>query len=267
MPIANARMYSVNPVAREDWKALFHWILDRANLEWSVIDYDAPAPLAALWQRTDLGAAMMCGLPFAQRSPQPQLIAAPIPSLAHYGGRPVYFTEFAVAAKSAHRTLEDTFGGRIGYTLDDSMSGGVAVRHHLAPYRAAGKEKLYRDAIGGLVNARGVIAALDAGTIDVGPLDSYYHDLLRAYEPELASKVRVVASTKFTPIPPVVSTASLNGDVLSRLRMAFGAVESATELAPLKARLLLSGFAFPDVTDYQALSRIAGHSMPAFGQL
>jgi ABC-type phosphate/phosphonate transport system substrate-binding protein len=267
MPIVNARMYSVNATAREDWKALFRWVLDRAGLGWSVIDYDAPAPLADLWQRNDLGAVMMCGLPFALRQPRPQLVAAPKPSPARYGGRPVYFTDLAVAAGSSYRTLEDTFGGRVGYTLEDSMSGGVALRRHLAPYRSTSGERLYRDAVGGLVNARGVIEALATGTIDVGPLDSYYYELLRLHEPALASKARIIASTQVMPIPPVVSTTDLDENALDRLRSAFGAVEAAAELAPLRERLLLSGFALPEAADYEVLSQAAGQPGPTLDQL
>jgi ABC-type phosphate/phosphonate transport system substrate-binding protein len=267
MLIVNARMYSVNASAREDWKTLLRWVLDRAGFEWSVIDYDAPAPLADLWQRNDLGAVMMCGLPFARRHPQPQLVAAPKPSPARYGGRPVYFTDIAVAAQSSYHTLEDTFGSRIGYTLEDSLSGGVALRRHLAQYRPTSGERLYRGAIGGLVNARGVIEALASGAIDVGPLDSYYLDLLRLHDPMLASQARIIASTQVMPIPPIVSTASLDEETLDRLQTAFGAVEAATELAPVRERLLLSGFALPEASDYQALTQIAKRPAFAFEQL
>ena len=123
---------------------------------------------------------MMCGLPFAQRKPRPTLVAAPVPSPPRYGGRPVYCTDIVVAADSPHRTIEDTFGGVVGYTLADSMSGAVALRDHLLPLRASAARGSIAAAVGGLVNARGVIDALAAGRIDVGPLDSYSHDLLQA---------------------------------------------------------------------------------------
>jgi len=140
--VANARMYSATATARADWKALLAWVLARAGLDWEVIDYDPPAPLSALWAREDLGLAMMCGLPFSQREPRPTLIAAPVPSPSRYGGRPVYFTDIVVRADAAYERLEDTFGGVVGYTLADSMSGGVALRDHLARYRAARGSRL-----------------------------------------------------------------------------------------------------------------------------
>ena len=55
--------------------------------------------------------------------------------------------------------------------------------------------------VGGLVNAQGVIDALAAGRIDVGPLDSFSHDLIERYDPARATQVRTVASTVMRPIP------------------------------------------------------------------
>ncbi|GAA4336029.1 hypothetical protein GCM10023165_12910 [Variovorax defluvii] len=266
--VANARMYSATATARADWKTLLAWVLERAGLDWLVIDYDAPAPLSALWAREDLGLAMMCGLPFSQREPRPTLIAAPVPSPARYGGRPAYFTDIVVRADARYERLEDTFGGVVGYTLADSMSGGVALRDHLAPYRAAHGSRLFRHAVGHLIHARGVIEALAAGTIDVGPLDSYYHDLLRRHEPDFARQVRTIASTVARPIPPLVATAALSADELARLRDALQASTRAPALHDVTERLLLAGFDVPDPADYDVLARIAlRDDLPTFEEL
>ena len=265
--LANARMYSATPAVKADWKALLAWVLTRAGLPWDLIDYDAPAPLSVLWARNDLGLAMMCGLPFAQRGERPTLVAAPIPSPARYGGKPVYFTDIVVRADAPYRTLEDTFGGVIGYTLADSMSGGVALRHHLAPCRQAKGSRLYRKAVGELINARGVIAALAEGRIDAGPLDSYYHDLLKAHDPAFAAQVRTLASTAALPIPPLVATADLPAGTLQALRAALLATATATELAPLMQRLLLAGFAFPAPDSYTPLAAMDGGPVPALDDI
>ena len=265
--VANARMYSATPSVKADWKALLAWVLARAGLRWDLLDHDAPAPLSVLWARHDLGLAMMCGLPFAQRGARPTLVAAPVPSPARYGGKPMYFTDIVVRVDAPYRTLEDTFGGVIGYTLADSLSGGVALRNHLARYRKPQGPRLYRKAVGDLINARGVIDALAAGRIDAGPLDSYYHDLLRARDPAFAAQVRVVASTAALPIPPLVATASLPDDTLTRLRAALLATASAPDLAPVMERLLLAGFAFPDPAAYLPLATLADAPGPALEDL
>lgn len=266
-PVANARMYSATPQVKADWKALLHWVLGHAGLPWEVIDYDAPAPLSVLWARDDLGAAMMCGLPYALRTPKPQIVAAPIPSPARYGGQAVYFTDLVVRADAPFTTLADTFGGVAGYTLADSMSGGVAFAHHLEQFRTTPHQRLYRSTVGNLIHARGVIDALARGVIDVGPLDSYYHDLLKRNEPAFAAQVRTVASTNPIPIPPLVATAALDDGELQRLRRAFTAAATAPQLEVVLERLLLAGFAFPEPSDYDRVAAIAALPHAAFEEL
>jgi len=267
VPILNARMYSVTAGCKADWKAVLGWAVERADLAWPWLDHDAPAPLSALWERDDLGAVMMCGLPYALREPRPTLVAAPVPSPPRYGGRPVYVSDLVVAAASPHRTLEDTFGGVLGYTLADSLSGGVALRELLLPYRTPARPRLYRAAVGELIHARGVIEAIAAGRVDVGPLDGYSHDLLRRNDPAFAAQVRVVASTTARPIPPLVATAPIGADALARLRGALRATADAPELRDAMARLLLAGFAVPDPADYDPLAELGRAHRPPFEEL
>jgi ABC-type phosphate/phosphonate transport system substrate-binding protein len=253
LPIANARMYSVNVTAAAAWRDLLAWTLRRARLEWEIIDHAAPATMAALWSRGDLGAALMCGLPYSLRAPRPQLIAAPVPSPARYGNRPCYMTDLVVRADSKAQTIEDTFGGRIGCTVADSQSGCFAVRHFLRPWQALRGGAVYREVTSGLLNARGVIDALVARRIDVGPLDSYSHDLLAHLEPDCARQVRVIATTDPTPIPAFVSTAALDEPTLLSLRQAFVAAGTTPDLIVPRERLLLARFAVPQADDYAPL--------------
>lgn len=257
MNIVNARMYAVDAACKADWHTLLGRALRDAGLRWPIVDFDAPAPLNALWARDDLGLAMMCGLPFARRVPRPTLVAAPLPAPARYGGQPVYCSDIVVAADSPYRTLEETFGGVVGITVPDSMSGAVALCAHLLPMREARGARLYRASVGQLINARGVIEALLDGRIDVGPLDSYSHDLLAAYEPALAARVRTVASTVWRPIPPLVATAAITPDELARLRRALLGLRDVTDMADTMTRLQLAGFAVPAPADYDALAAVA----------
>lgn len=257
MTIANARMYSVSAPVKAAWQEVLRWVLFRAGLDWPVVDHDAPAPLTALWSRPDLGLAMMCGLPFAQARPQPLLIAAPVPSPSRYHGLPIYFTDVAVRADAPFDDLEDTFGGVVGHTVAGSMSGEVAFRRHLLRYRETSGTPLYREVVGGLLNGRGVIDALAAGRIDVGPLDSYYHDLLKQSEPALAAQVRVIATTEAAPIPPLVATAALDAPVVAKLRAALAAAADSAALVAQRDLLLLKGFAMPDPAAYEGLADVA----------
>ena len=200
---------------------------------------------------------MMCGLPFSQREPQPLLIAAPVPAPPRYGGRAVYCTDIVVRADAPFQSLEDTFGGVAGSTLADSMSGHVAFQNLLESQRSPARPRLYRRWVGNLIHARGVIEALVQGEIDVGPLDSYYHDLLRHNDPAFAGAVRAVASTPFIPIPPLIATAPLPPEAVGALRESLARAVRAPELNPVLDRLLLAGFAVPDARQYLQLRHVA----------
>lgn len=260
-------MYSATPALRAAWKELLHWVLDRAHLPWKVIDYDAPAPLSELWARKDLGIALMCGLPFSKSDPQPILIAAPIPSPARYAGRAVYFTDIVVRADSGLEKLEDTFGGTVGYTLADSLSGGVALARHLDQFRSTERPRLYKNSVGNLIHARGVIEAIVRNELDAGPLDSYYHDLLKHNDAAFASQVKTIASTCSLPIPPLIATAPLSAKQLQSLRDALAATSKALELKPTMECLLLAGFAFPEAREYAFLSALDKTPASAFEEL
>lgn len=252
---ANARMYSVNPATKAAWQQVLRWCLQRAGLDWPVIDHDPPAPIGVLWARQDLGVVQMCGLPYAVRDPVPRLVAAPVPSPARYGNRAVYFSDLAVRADAPYQRLDDTFGGRIGWTLRDSQSGYFALRHHLLQLHRQQPDPdrpLYAEVVPQLVNPRGVIQALIEGRIDVGPLDSYSHDLIRHTEPEVARRIRVIAQTTPTTMPPFVCTDAAAPEAdLDRLRQAFLAVHAEPSLDDARATLLLARFEAVAPSDYE----------------
>lgn len=240
---ANARMYALNPALAGAWRTLLEWVIARAGVEATVIDYPAPQPLAELWARADMACAFMCGYPFAQAQPQPQLLAAPLPSPERYGGRPMYCTDLVARADSGITTLADAWGQRLAFTTPESMSGYQAPRRFFAAAAAARGGKLFASVVGPLLTPRGVVDAVISGKADLGPLDSYAHDLLRRNEPQLAARLRVIASTPFTPIPALVGAAGMDRDVVERLRAALLEVEYAPALAEARACLLLRGFA------------------------
>lgn len=266
--VANARMYSVNTAAASAWKDLFGWLARESNVELRAIDHAFPLPLAELWSRSDLACALMCGYPFALATHRPRPVAAPVPVGAPVRGRPVYATRLVVAANSKFTALEETFGGRLGYTIEDSHSGYNALRHHLLPYYRKRGTRLYRQSIGPLFTPRRVIETLLAGDIDVGPLDSYALDLMLHHEPELAPQIRIVSTTDIAPIPFLVAAADCPDEIVSALQAALSRFGDVPACADLRDRLCLESFA-PVATDdhglmirWDAEARAAGYSEP-----
>jgi len=248
--IANARMYSVTPAAEEAWKALLGHIFAEARVSFDYMPYPAPQPLEVLWERPDLGCVFMCGYPIALKLADVVPIAAPIPVAPWAGGRALYRSDLIVRADSRFQTLEDTFGGRVGWTVEHSHSGFNALRHHLLAYRTPERPTLYREVVGHLVTARGILDAVLAGTIDVGPLDGYWHDLIDHHRPELTKGIRVVASTALAPLPAFVAVPGLPANQVARMKIAFANAEDRPWFAPLAQVLRLSGFAAVEPEDF-----------------
>jgi ABC-type phosphate/phosphonate transport system substrate-binding protein len=256
LPIANARMYnSAGPACKLAWRELLAWVTARAGTPMEIIDHDPPALLSELWERDNLGATLMCGLPYALRKPAPVVIAAPVPSPPHYQGRAVYFSYLLVPARSTATRLEDTFGGTVGYTLEDSMSGCVALRCLLERHRRDGLA-LYSKVVGNLIHVRGIVEAVGSKRVDIGSCDSYVFDLLTKHDPEFVTQVKVIGMTDPAPMPPFVATASLAPEALGRLREAFRAAGAAPELENQRETLLLSGFEVPAAGAYDVFRAI-----------
>lgn len=251
--VANARMYAVTAEAGELWRQLLDRVGRAAGVPLSYLEHAAPAPLEALWSRDDLGLAFMCGYPFARAEPPPQAVSAPVPRDPRCAGRAMYWTDLVVRADGPFRNLADTFGGRVGWTVEHSQSGFNALRHHLLAHRGGRDAPLYRESVGPLVTPRRVIDAVLSGAIDVGPLDSYFHDLLRRFESETASRLRAVESTRPTPMPLLVASPAVGAGAVGRLRQALLASPQDRAAAEILAHLRLAGFVVPRPESYRLL--------------
>src|SRR5207249_11038088 len=118
------------------------------------------------------------------------------------------------------------------------------------PSRGGRGGGLFAATVGPLFTPRRVAEAIIAGEADVGPLDSYAHDLIRAHEPELAAQLRTIATTPPTPIPPLVAAPGIAAADVDHLRAALLASAEADELRPVRSALLLDRFFLVDSEDY-----------------
>jgi ABC-type phosphate/phosphonate transport system substrate-binding protein len=245
--IANARMYSVSPEAAALWRRLLAAVIEDAGVDITLFEHAAPAPINELWERPDMAAVFMCGLPFSRSDPRPELIAAPVPSPSDFGGLPQYWSSMVVRKDSGFQTIEDTFGGRIALTVPDSQSGCLAALYYLMT--VADRFPPYSEVITPRVTPLGAMSAVIEGAADVAPIDSYAFCLLQKYRWDLTSQLRSVARTAPTPIPPLVSSSA----GMERLQAAFLEAHRIPALAALMAGLLLDRFVRPDPASYDAL--------------
>jgi len=267
--IANARMYAVTPEVEVAWQELLLNVAREAGTELAYVRYPAPAPLEEFWSRPDLGAVFMCGYPVALKLAAVTPIAAPIPRAAWAEGRAVYRSDLIVREDSPYRTLEDTFGGRAGWTVTHSQSGFNAFRYILLGHRTADRPSLYREMKGNLVTARNVLDGVREGRLDIGPLDAYWHMLIARHAPNLTSGVRVLTSTPLTPMPPFVAAAGAPLELVGRLRESFLGARTRSWFSRYAEVLMLDGFAAVDASTFEPLlewdraAKRAGYELPA----
>lgn len=254
--ITSFRMYNAVPAAADAWRALFSRVFTDTGLPIETIEHGWPQPIAHLWAKPDLCCAFMCGWPFA-RAPGMQAIAAPVPSPPRYQGLPRYCSEFLVRAESGWRSLEETFGHRIGWMSPDSQSGFNAPRAHLAGYVTPERASLYAESRGPLGSPMKALEALKAGEIDVTALDSYFLDLVRHHEPARLDGIRTIATTPWTAIPLLVAAPAIGAEVVERLRSHLVSIHRLALYAPLLAPLLLERFGVPDPAAYRRLEAMA----------
>jgi ABC-type phosphate/phosphonate transport system substrate-binding protein len=269
MLIANARMYSVTPQVESAWQKLLAHVSQDAQVPVTYVPYPAPQPLEHLWSRQDMGAVFMCGYPMMLGMAQVLPLAAPIPRAPWAAGHAVYRTDLIVRAEAPYTRIDDTFGGRAGWTVTHSQSGFNAFRHHLLRFRTPERPQLYAQMNGNLVTARKVLDSVRDGSIDVGPLDAYWHMLIARHAPELTAGVRVLESTPVAPMPAFVAAVGTPPDSVSRLQAAFTAARTRPWFAPLADALLIEGFAevspstYAILLDWDRAAKAAGYDTPA----
>jgi ABC-type phosphate/phosphonate transport system substrate-binding protein len=236
--------YSVAPQTDARWHELLTAIARDAGVSFEFLSYPLPQPLEELWLRPEAGCVfIMCGYPIALRQFDVVPIAAPIPAATWARGRAVYRTDLIVRADSPYQHLRDTFGGRIGWTGRHSHSGFNALRFHLLQYRTPARPTLYAQVVGNLGTVRKVFDAVLDGTIDVGPIDAYWHMLMQRYHPALAAGVRVIESTATAPIPAFVANPTVPREVVDQLTISFQSARERPWFPLLGDALLINGFA------------------------
>ncbi len=267
--VSNARMYAVSPVAEAEWKDLIAHVAEDAGASLEYRAYKAPQPLEDLWRRPDLGCVQMCGYPIALGVAEVVPLASPVPAAPWAAGRAVYRSDLIVRKDAPYKDLADTFGGTVGWTVEHSHSGFNALRHHLLPWLSGDRPQLYRQSVGHLVTARRILDSVLDGSIDIGPLDAYWHTLMRKHEPALAEGVRILVSTTTAPMPAFVAAPALPEETVRRLREAFAAAHTRPWFAQFREALLIEGFekvtreTFAPTLEWDRAARAAGYAVPA----
>jgi ABC-type phosphate/phosphonate transport system substrate-binding protein len=144
------------------------------------------------------------------------LPAAPVFDDARAAGRPVYFSDVIVGAKSPALRFDDLRGGTWAYNDPSSLSGYLSVMRRL---REGGGESFF-----GLVRQSGShlesIRQVAEAEADGAAIDSNVLGLALRREPSLGRRLRVVESWGPYPIQPIVVSTRLPEELVSRIAAA-----------------------------------------------
>ncbi|WJR81291.1 PhnD/SsuA/transferrin family substrate-binding protein [Bradyrhizobium sp. NP1] len=267
--LANARMYAVTDEAADAWAHIFEWLSDRTGVALRLVDHPPPAKLSDLWQRPHLGCVMMCGWPIAQAARKPHLLATPVPSPERYRDQPIYYTDIVVRRDRDYKSLNDTFGGTIGWTLEDSNSGFNMLRHHLLGYRSSSQHRLYSRSVGHLINPLGALRAVAEGTVDVAPVDSFCHDLLKAANHPYTALARTIETTAPSPMPALIASPDIPAATAEAVSAALLDAHNDARIAGALHAARIRRFERPDAARYRytdhlaSLAEKAGYPIPA----
>ena len=258
MLVANARMYTVDAATDAAWREWFGWVANAADVTLRYEAHRPPLPLEALWERRDLGCALMCGYPlatWADAATRPHVLAA-LANADEPSDRAMYRTAI-VSRADGLRGVEDLRGCRFAYTMPGSQSGYQAVREWLAPRALAADGRLFARTVGPLVTPRAVVDAVLGGDADAGPLDAHWLELLQRHEPDTAARLRVLDYTPWSPMPPFVCSPTLPPGVRTRLRDALVEAGCADALRAARHTLGVHGVAHARASDYDVLAKRA----------
>lgn len=201
--------------------------------------------ITAMLLSGQLDAAWVCDDPYVQHEDQFALLAVPL-----YRRQPLYQTYVIVSDTSKAQTFDDIRGGVHAFSDPDSTSGYLVTRYLLALRRTT-PEQFFRTFFF-TYGHRNVVRAVASGLAESGSMDGYVWDVMRAREPELINRTRVVYTSEELGFPPIVGLKSASDTELAKaLSTAFKSMSSDPLGRDILATLGLDGFTDGDPDLYR----------------
>ncbi len=192
--------------------------------------------ITAMLLSGQLDAAWVCDDPYVQHEDKFALLAVPL-----YQHQPLYQTYVIVSEGSKAQSFDDIRGSVHAFSDPDSTSGYLVTRYLLA-LRHTTPEQFFRTFFF-TYGHRNVVRAVASGLAESGSIDGYVWDVMRAREPELINRTRVVYRSEELGFPPIVGLKSASDTELAKaLSAAFKAMPSDPLGQKILATLGLDGF-------------------------
>jgi len=189
----------------------------------------------------------------ARPNPAIELLVAPVMAGARYGDRPVYFSDVVVRADSPFRRFDDLHGVTWAINEPGSHSGYGAVALYL---NRLGLDWGYFGRIVVSGAHRRSLEQILAGEVDASAIDSTVLEEALRREPDLADRIRVIATIGPNPIPPVIVQKRLPAGLRAELRQRLLTLHHDPTGRALLAQAHMLRFAEVRDADYESLRPI-----------
>ncbi|HEX6261733.1 MAG TPA: PhnD/SsuA/transferrin family substrate-binding protein [Actinomycetota bacterium] len=142
-------------------------------------------------------------------------VAAPVVADPRYEGRPIYYSDVIVSADAHFRSFDDLRGRSWAYNEPLSHSGYGITRFHLL---TMGETNGFFDRVVEAGFHEEAIRMVARGEVDGSAIDSHLLAVELRSEPELAERLRVVASLGPSTIQPVAVSRRVPPDLRDAIR-------------------------------------------------
>jgi phosphonate transport system substrate-binding protein len=214
-------------------------------------EYDPLDDPELLDDRVDL--AFICGLPFMRhhqvKPQQLRAIVAPVMQAPRYQNQPVYCADIIISATSSFTTIADLAGTTFCYNDPGSNSGYNLLRHYLKHhqyrsrfFKAVIQSGSHQTSMRWVADHKADCAAIDSTVLE---------EELRNF-PQLNAQLRVIGSTEFCPMPPIVVAQRLGNQVIDHIQSAL--LQPDRELQSAMSRAKILRFATVETEDYSPIA-------------
>lgn len=200
-----------------------------------------------------IDAAWICGYPFVQYRSQLDLLAVPI-----WQGHPLYRAYVIVEAARPAADFDALQGDVHAFSDPDSNSGFLVTRDLLAD-RSTRPENFFRQFFYAYGH-RNVVRAVAAGLAQSGSVDGYVWEVLRAVEPELTARTRVLRQSELLGFPPIaVRKGRIGAPSTPELANAFLRMSDDESGRRVLSALRLDGFTAGDPSLFDTIAAKVEH--------
>ena len=216
--------------------ALQTYLQDQTGYTVELVSRRTYQEVTSLLVSGQLDAAWICGFPFIQYQDKLSLVAVP-----EWNGKPLYQAYLIV---SGARNIDDWRGieGDIHAFSDPNSNSGYLVTQALLHENDLNLATFFRKTMF-TYGHRNVIRAVASGLAQSGSVDGYVWEVMKAIEPELVDRTKVIRKSEWLGFPPIAtSRQNTNSPAIAALRSALLVMKDHESGRKVLEMLRLTGF-------------------------